>query len=477
MPESEKKVYILDTNILIYNPTVIDDLGDNVIVVPLWVVEELDDIKRLKPQLAFTVREATRNIEKYRAKAESQGRFLRNGVETDGGGIVFVDYNAADISKLGLGYQLNEKVDNRVILTAKHWKDQEDKKPDQAGKEVILLSQDVNMRIKASAISIKSEDWQRDKLVSSVDQIFSGIIHLELSAEKASDVNNKLHRDDGVLLSELSEELGQLEVNPNTGFVFHWTVKDTPKTSLGIYRTSTGKVHFVKGPHAKTGNWKRRIKPVNNEQALALALLMESTATMVTLLGPAGTGKTLMALLAGKRLVESADNEFDKILVWRPITVVGEKELGYYPGTLEEKFEPWARPIIDAYSLLVTDRDIQNGSAVIDYVRAQITQHILSVEPLIHVRGKTVNNTILILDEVQNMTPHEITTAVTRLGHDSKIILTGDIGQIDSEYLSALSNGLTFTVERWKDSQIAAHISFVKPERSAFVEEAIRRMR
>ena len=462
-----QKIYITDTNVHIVNPNVIDELGNNVIVVPIWVIREIDSLKRSKPHLEFAVREVSRNLEKYRQRGKEQGTFLSDGVRTPAGGTLFVDFNSQDLSKLGHGVE--NTVDNRVLLAAMHWKEKEEREEPnpELRRPVIVLSQDTNVRIQADVYRIAAEDWRRERLISSVDDLYTGRATISLSVSKAGLLTEMFTKKSLPVEAIADEyELKDLIANQCCRLVCGaGTPAET--SSLAIYKAGKRVFIPVKKPVGKVNGWKNNIQPVNDEQALAYALMMDESIDLVTLTGGAGTGKTLMALLAGYR--QFKEGKVKQIKVWRPMEPLG-KEMGYLPGTQEEKFAPWARPIYAAFSLVVGD----DGKP--DYDKNTVGIDELVVESFSHARGTTEPNTFLIIDECQNLTPHEAKTLLTRVGFDTKIVLTGDVEQVDNRFLDSISNGLTYTVQCWKGSERAAHVTLVKSERSAFVEEAIKRM-
>ena len=463
-----QKIYVVDTNMFVLNPSLIDDLGDNVIVVPIKVIRELDNLKRSKPHLEFAVREASRNFEKYREKGREQGVFLSDGVKTDAGGILYVDFNSKDLSKLG--QDVEDSADNRVVLTALCWKEKEEKEqldPDNR-RPVIVLSADTNVRVFADVFRVLAEDWWRERLISKVDDLYTGRATIVLSASKAG-LLTEMFTKKSLPVEMIADEYDLKDLIPNQCCRLVCGAGTAAETSaLAIYKTGKRVFIPVKKSIGKVNGWKKNIQPVNDEQALAFALMMDDSVDMVTLTGGAGTGKTLMALLAGYR--QFKDGKVKQIKVWRPMEPLG-KEMGYLPGTQEEKFAPWARPIYAAFSLVVGE----DGKP--DYDKKTLGIDELIVESFSHARGTTEPNTFLIIDECQNLTPHEAKTLLTRVGFDTKIVLTGDVEQVDNRFLDSLSNGLTYTVECWKGSERAAHVTLVKSERSAFVEEAIKRMR
>lgn len=466
---SHQKIYILDTNMLVYNPNVVDELGDNVIVIPFWVLEELDNLKRSKPQLAYAVRNVSRRLEYYRLKGVAEGHSLLKGIPTDNGGSLVFDHNAMDLK--GLGFPVADTVDNRVLLVAKHWQDQETKgntgRIDSTPRPVIVLSKDTFVRIKASAAGILAEDWQSDRLVQRVENIYSGMMTIPLRDEQAMQLSAKFSTG-RIPIDELGLDMVALDVMPNMCVTLTWS---DDKHALAIYKKADRQLVLVKKPGPREDDWREKVRPINPEQAFAYSMLKDPTIQLVSLMGIAGTGKTLMALLAGYDQVKAG--KYKRILVWRSTQIVGERDLGYYPGTLEEKFAPYARPVLRAFQKAVGPED---KGVEIDYEKGLVTSKFFSIEPILHIQGSTEEDTFLIIDEVQNLTPNEMKAILTRAGVGTKVVLTGDVEQVTNRFLDAISNGLTFTVERWRDSERAGHVTLFRSERSELVEEATQRM-
>lgn len=468
-PGPQSKVYILDTNQLLINPRVIEELGDNTIVIPFWVLGELDKLKTSKPLLAHAVRIASRAIEYYREKAVSQGFSLLDGVDTDSGGRLIFDHNAKDLSQLEV--EVDDTVDNRLLLVTQHWTQLEKKScrgENGEPRPVILLTQDTLLKIIASALGFLAEDWKRDKLVKSVDHMYTGMATLELSPEQAAEVP-RLFKDGELPISVFGDLINPDELMPNQCLTLSW--QGGAKQALAIYRQEQAVLVSAGKCYGKRPGWRENIQPINEEQQFAYALLKDPSVELVSLTGVAGTGKTLIALRAAYEMLK--DNMYDKILVWRSTQVVGDG-LGFYPGSLSEKFLPYAMPVYKAFAQAVDDDD---PDIKLDYDTKLYTAPWFEVEPILHVQGSTEHRVLLIVDEAQNLNPHEIKALITRAGQGTKVVLTGDVAQVENRFLDELSNGLTYAVECWKDSLRAGHVTLKKAERSPLVEEAARRMR
>ncbi|MFA6537297.1 MAG: PhoH family protein [Patescibacteria group bacterium] len=462
-------VYVLDTNILIHNPNVIDELMDNEIVIPFSVIEELDDLKN-NFRTGFAARKACNNIEKYRQKAQSNGKFLSSGIETDFGGILIIDSNGEDLSKVECkGILEQNKVDNRIIAVALHHQKHE-KMRGAEGRRVIVLSKDTNVRIKASGNDLEAQDWEKDKLVKRATDIYTGIANLQL-LENAPHFPANFFESRSSVTVEAKDYLhvdDMANLLPNQCLILKRNGDD--KIVRAIYKKNSGKLIYAGKPFQKGADYRKNINPINDEQLFAFALCCQQDITMVSLMGQAGTGKTLMALLAGERLVN--EKVYPKgILVLRSISTINEKELGFYKGTLDEKFAPYALPVVEAYEKVIGTAVTSN--TVVDYDKQTVGTTHFKIQPILHQRGQTFDDTFVIIDEAQNLTPDEMVTLLTRTGVNTKVVLTGDIYQIDDKFLDMLSNGLTYAAELLKKEEDSAHITLINPERSEFVKRLL----
>ncbi len=465
-----KKKYVLDTNVLIHDAMAIDKLGDNIIVIPFCVLEELDNHKE-NPRTGHSARKVISLIEKYRQKATGLGVFLSNGVKTDKGGLLLIDSLELQITDDFRSLDL-KKNDNKIIAVALKHKAMEKQKGEDA-LPVILISKDINVRIKADALEITAETWHDSQLVKDEKQIYSGTV-VFFAKKKLPEFPKGQYSFRKPFLLAVQDFLTVEQIEtlfPNQCIV----LKDpsTAKIFLGIYRKQEEAILWIGRPYEKKRDYRKNINPINEEQNFAFALCCHEDINLVTLIGQAGTGKTLMALLAGERLVQSG-NYPNGILVWRSTDTIHNRQLGYYKGSIDEKFGPYSRPVYDAYSKI-----IGNGNQTvlkINYEEKLVGSEHFRIEPFIHQRGSTVDDTYLIIDEVQNWTPDETITALTRIGEGTKAVLTGDVEQIDNKFLDAISNGLTYVTELMKEDEGSAHITLEVSERSAFVKRLLRRI-
>ena len=429
------KNYILDTNVLLHDPNSLLNFADNYVLVPIEVIEEIDRFKRESTELGRNARTVSRMLDGFRGDGSlSEGVILPNG------------------GKLKVGFQKNggseitfngNSVDNRILSLAASIQKAQPKNA------TILVSKDINLRIKADALGLAAEDYETDHVY--ITDLYTGMVEMLISTEKMA----KFRADDELELN------GGKKYFPNE----YCTLIDenNPKKTALTKVDATG-TKLIPIIDSREGVW--GIKPRNREQNFALDALLDDRVKLVTLMGKAGTGKTLLAMAAGlKKTV--LDREFRRLVVARPTISMG-KELGFLPGSLEEKLAPWMQPIHDALEML---SDLNMGH---DHRRAAdlMRSGSIVVEALSYIRGRSIANQFMVIDESQNLTPLEAKTIVTRVGHGTKIIFTGDPYQIDNPYVDSSSNGFNYVISRFRDQAIAAHIELQKGERSELAELA-----
>jgi PhoH-like ATPase len=426
-----RKTYILDTNVLLHDPESLFSFEDNAIVLPLSVIEELDRIKRRSDEVGRNAREVSRRLDELRMK----GR-LSEGVGLANGGSVRIEINGNQPDNQPYGIDLNT-TDNRILALAYALMNH-------GQTPVILVTKDLNLRIKADVLGLAAEDFYSDKV--DYHKLYSGVTELYLSVEEI----DRFYRE-----GCLDYRAGDLQPHQ---FCILRLDESSSKSALGRY--------FQHRLHKLTHDGKAvyGIKALNKEQKFALDLLLDETIQVVTLVGKAGTGKTIMALAAGLEKVLEGGGRYNRILITRPIVPLGN-DLGYLPGDKEDKIRPWMQPIYDNLEYLCNEHIQPNGC--IDYLIANGT---IELEALTYIRGRSIPKQFIICDESQNLSPHVIKTILTRVGRGSKIIFTGDPEQIDHPYLDASSNGLSYLVEKIKAEEIAGHITLIKGERSGIAE-------
>ena len=433
------KNFILDTNVLLHDPQSLFKFEDNNIIIPITVIEEVDRFKKDMNETGRNARMVSRILDSMREKGS-----LAAGVTLPGGGMLRIEMFAEKYFK-NLPVDLRvDNGDNRILAVAQ---DVRDRFPDS---ETIFVTKDSNLRIKADAISLAAEDYESDKV--DIQDLYSGTRSIEVSPDAVD-------RFYGQGWLEAPVELA-----PNE---FITIVDSSNPNHSAICRNDPANSRVVpvrKVP--KEGIWS--LFPRNREQSFALDVLMDDSIKLVTLVGKAGTGKTLLAIAAGLHKT-AEENVYNRLLVSRPVFPMG-KDLGFLPGDIEEKLTPWMQPIFDNVELLISGHESEKRHS--KGYKELMAMGLLDIEPLTYIRGRSIPNQYLIVDEAQNLSPHEIKTIVTRVGEGTKIVLTGDPYQIDNPYVDASSNGLTYLVEKFKGERIAAHVTLTKGERSELAELA-----
>ena len=431
-----KKTFVLDTNVLIHNPNALESFEDNTVVIPLAVIEELDTFKSYQDERGRNAREVARMLDELRQKGKVQ-----EGVPLANGGILRVE--TSNLNGDLPASLSHSKVDNYIVGIALALK--------KKGENVRFVSKDINVRIKADALGLIAEDFETNKI--NIDELYPGWTTVII---KDSEVD-EFYKSSKLAMAPYQTE-HQLYDNE---FLLLKSDIHEGKTALGIYKESAKQAQalWFKDPEA----W--GIKALNREQHFALNLLLNDRISIVTLVGSAGTGKTLLALAVG--LLKSLDEKkYRRVLVSRPIVPMG-KDIGYLPGTKDEKLMNWMQPIFDNLEFILDKGHLQSESEdVDDKVQYLLDSHKLEMEALTYIRGRSIPKQFMIIDEAQNLTPHEIKTIVSRAGVGTKIIMTGDPYQIDNPYLDSSSNGIVYLAERFKGQELFGHITLSKSERS-----------
>jgi PhoH-like ATPase len=433
------KTFILDTNVLLLDPMAINKFGaDNKVFIPLTVIEELDRFKKDQNDLGRSARYFSRLIDGFR----SQGSLFK-GVKLDNGGTlqVSVTKEYKGTANSGLKLDLNDNLILAAALTLK-----------EAGENVVLITKDINLRLKSDAVNINAEDYETTGVTE--DELYSGQRVVQFDLEKIEEFEKERF---------LKIEPGDINnLYPNEYLVL--ADKNNPfKKALGRFHAKKGGLVPLIKP--KEGVW--GIHPKNIEQQFAMDALLNNEINLVSLVGKAGTGKTLLAIAAGLECAITKQN-YSRVLVSRPIVPMG-KDLGFLPGDVSEKLGPWMQPIFDNIDFLFGNQRARNEMTTWDEL---INQGLLHVEPLTYIRGRSLPQQFMIVDESQNLTPHEIKTIITRAGEGTKIVLTGDPDQIDNAYMDSLNNGLVYTIDKLKGEEIVAHVKLSVGERSPLSEIA-----
>jgi PhoH-like ATPase len=432
------KNYILDTNVLLHDPNSLLNFADNQVLIPIEVIEEMDRFKRESTELGQNARQVSRMLDSYRGEGH-----LNEGVKLPNGGhLKIVFYKNGQVNGDNHGLDAHS-VDNRILVMAANIQKAQPKNP------TIVVSKDINLRIKADALGLLAEDYETDRVF--LTDLYTGMMEMAVAPAKVASF-----RAEG----EFDLDSGK-KYSPNEYCAL--TDETNPKKAALTKVDATG-TKLIPIIDCREGVW--GIKPRNREQHFAFDALLDDKIKLVTLMGKAGTGKTLLAMAAGlKRTV--LDREFRRLVVARPTISMG-KELGFLPGSLEEKLAPWMQPIHDALEML---SDLNMGH---DHRRSGdlMRSGAIVVEALSYIRGRSIANQFMIIDEAQNLTPLEAKTIITRVGNGTKIIFTGDPYQIDNPYVDSSSNGFNYIVSRFRDQAIAAHIELQKGERSELAELA-----
>ncbi|MDD5092610.1 MAG: PhoH family protein [Candidatus Wallbacteria bacterium] len=429
-----KKRFVLDTNVLIHNPEAVDLFEDNDIVIPMVVLEELDHLKKRPGSVGQNARRAIKRLESLRGNGD-----LHVGVPLKDGGTLSIELNYRMDKNLP-DCMDRSKPDNQIISVARDHAARNPSIP------VIIVSKDANVRVKSEALGLKAEDFESDK--ANVSELFKGFEIVEVSKKTI----------DAFYLNF------ELQLEDHEFFANQCVLLRTKTGSHSILtKFSIERQRLIPLYHITAKPW--GVEPRNLEQRFAIELLLADDIKIVSLVGLAGTGKTLLALAAGlQKILE--EKSYKRMLVARPIIPMG-KDIGYLPGSKDEKLTSWMQPITDNLDLLF-------GADVRKEYNYLYENGLIQIEALTYIRGRSLPNSFIIIDEAQNLTPHEIKTIITRAGENSKIVLTGDPYQIDNQYLDESSNGLSYVAERFKYEKIAGHIVMNKGERSELASIAAR---
>ena len=427
----QRKTFILDTSVLLYDKNSISSFPDCDVVIPLTVLDELDRFKEKPGLLGENARYVNRFLDELRKRGN-----LNDGIHLEENNQeVKVEINYSTMVPSGLNPSHG---DNRIISVANEYSKNEDM-------SVTVVTKDINFRVKCDALGILSEDYYKDRIVSNETQIYNG--QCQIYADPL--IIDKLFIGERIPIEDFDIDF---KTYPNQYVI----IKSENSSFLGCIRDG-----FITSLISES--WKTvSINPKNKEQKFALDLLGRDDIPLVTMTGIAGSGKTFLTLMAA---LEGLHNEkYERIVVTRSLQTVG-KDIGYLPGSVKEKMDPWIGPIVD---------NIRHTFKDMTYFEIMRDKGQIEIAPLAFMRGRTFNDTFIIVDEAQNSTIHELKTIITRVGENSKIVLLGDIDQIDTPYIDTLSNGLTIVVQKMKDEMLAGHITLLKGERSKLATLASR---
>ncbi len=436
------KIYVLDTNVLLQDPYSIFSFEDNEVVIPAVVLEEVDSKKRYMDEVGRNARHVSRLIDGLRLSGK-----LHEKIPLETGGSIRIELNHRSFHELQDIF-VEKTNDNRILAVAKNLYLEEQTKED--GKKVVLVSKDALVRVKADAIGLYAEDFLSDRVVE-VDHIYTGFLEVYLQG----DLLSRFYDKGELTLSEIANH----PFYPNQ-FLIMKDALGGSSSALGVVEKNCKKVKKLVFNQEHVWG----IHPRNVQQTMVIELLLRKDIPLVTMIGKAGTGKTLLALASG--LLQTEDlRVYKKLLVARPIVPVG-KDLGFLPGEKQEKLRPWMQPIYDNLEFLFNTKK----PGELDAILAGMSS--IEVEALTYIRGRSLPEQFIIIDEAQNLTKHEVKTILTRVGEGSKIVLMGDPEQIDHPYLDAYNNGLTYVVEKFKDQTVSGHVKLLKGERSGLARLA-----
>jgi PhoH-like ATPase len=437
------KTFVIDTNVLIHRPDALLSFRDSEIVVPLWALEELDKLKGYSDERGRNARYAIRFLD----EALRRGR-PKDGVRLDNGSVLFIALTYA--KNPGIDFSADSP-DNKIILTAYDLQ--------KKGKTVFFVSKDINARVKASSIGIRAVDYEKQKV--SIDNLYAGYFEAEICAgafKTLRETGALNPRDEAALQGRQGQ--GGNQLFPNEFAVLR--CKGEEEALLACWKQEKKEFQLT----VRDGNTVAGVKALNIQQRMAFEHLLDPEVELVTLVGKAGTGKTLLAIAAGLCMVID-DQKYSRVLVSRPVVPLG-KDIGFLPGPKDEKLFHWMQPLFDNLDYILS---VYKKPTLKTIDQLMASKHI-ELEAIAHIRGRSLPQQYIIIDEAQNLTPHEIKTIVSRAGQGTKVVLTGDPYQIDSPYLAANSNGLSYLVDVFKGQKIFGHVTMQKSERSRLAELA-----
>ena len=431
-----KRNYVIDTSVFLSDADCIYKFGTADIFISLKVLEEIDKHKKRQDSVGFNARKIIKSLDEIRKKGcLSKGVRIRKGK------------GLLRVVKAGSSFpsELDKRVADHIILSSALAISKE-----HPARKTIVVSRDINMRVISDSIGVPSEGYSTDEVVKDTNKIYSGFVEILVDDEM---IDQFYDGEEILIPSELAYSQ-KIKLHPNQ-FMMLISSSNPKKTALAQFKGYSNSVHKLQ---KWNGNLDFGVVPRNKEQSFAYELLFNEKIPLVSLIGKAGSGKTLMAISAGlEQTIGLRTVKYKKMVVSRPVQPLG-KDIGFLPGSMHEKMMPWLMPIQDNMQYL-----LGNDKAML---RDYMNRGIIELEALTYIRGRSINDAYIIIDEAQNLTAHEVKTIITRVGENTKIVLTGDIEQIDNIYTNETSNGLTYAVEKFKYSELTGHITFTKGERS-----------
>ena len=440
MPEKDRSIFVLDTNVLLYDHNCVDHFEEHDVVIPITVLEELDDFKKGSDLINFQAREFIRKLDRL-----AGDRLLSRGIPLGPDrGRLFVRIGTRDPGLLGQVFMQN-KADHRILAVAAELKDEN------SDRRVLLITKDINLRMKARSIGIEAEDYETGK-VRDIDSLYTGSAVMD--GVDTELISRFYEQPFAIPVEDSPIAHDRLEANK------YFILRNGSNSALAYFNPEEGALERVMKVRAYG------ISPRNAEQTFALHALLDPDIQLLTLTGKAGTGKTLLALAAAL----AQRKEYRQIYLARPVVPLGNRDLGYLPGDVQSKLDPYMQPLYD--NLGVIQNRFPQQSAEHMRITEMLDSEKLFIAPLAYIRGRSLDRIFFIVDEAQNLTPHEVKTIITRAGEGTKIVFTGDIYQIDTPYLDSKSNGLTYLVDKMKGQELYAHVNLIKGERSTLAELA-----
>lgn len=433
----DQKIFVLDTSVILYDHNSIVNFAEHNVAIPITVLEELDEFKKGSDTKNYEARQFIRYLDKKAGDNNLNDWISLNG-GSKGSFKVIMDQSVKETDAMNVfgGHKNDHKIINAALRIAE----------DEPDKKVILVTKDINLRLKAKALNITSEDYETGK-VKDVDSLYSGKSQIENFDQELID---ELYKKKSLQLDKVKEKQAAFEPQKNHFYI----LKGNKSSSLAYYNAA----------HESLDQIEKRsyygVKPRNAEQAFALHAVLDDNIKLVTLSGVAGTGKTLLALAGSLEQRRS----YKQIYLARPIVPLSNKDIGFLPGDMKAKINPYMQPLWD--NLKFIKNQFKEQDKEFKQIDDMVNSEKLMVTPLAYIRGRSLSNVIFIVDEAQNLTPHEIKTIITRAGENSKFIFTGDVNQIDTPYLDEQSNGLSYLIDKIKGNDLFAHITLEKGERS-----------
>jgi PhoH-like ATPase len=430
--KKEKKIFVLDTSVIIYDHNSIKNFQEHDVAIPITVLEELDNFKKGNDTKNFEAREFIRFLDELAGE-----HLLNDWIPLIGKGkgklkVLMESGSSLDAEKIFR----DNKADHRIINAALLLKEQNKERP------VILVTKDINLRLKAKSLNLKAEDYETGK-IKDLGSLYTGKSVIE---EVPSTVINQMYEDNGCEVKDVMKK---------TPYHNHYFILKSDKNSVLAYHNSREKRIEKVEKRSVYG-----VKPRNAEQTFAIHAVLNQDVRLLTIQGVAGTGKTLIALAGALE----QKREYKQIYLARPIVPLSNKDIGYLPGDIKSKLNPYMEPLWD--NLKFIQNQFPENDKEYHRITDMVNSEKLLITPLAYIRGRSLSNIFFIVDEAQNLTPHEVKTIITRAGENTKIVFTGDVHQIDTPYLDSQSNGLSYLIDRLKDNPLYAHITLEKGERS-----------